>query len=236
MEIYDLASALPDGFFDFIIFDACSMASIECVYELRTKADYIIASPSETLTNGFPYREILPHLFATELDVDKIAKGFYDFYANYRYPYGNISVTHTAGLEELALATREIIQSVQSADPSSLVYDTPLPDWQLLSQWQGSPTRLFDFGDFITRLSTDTQSQSESEPHPVSESQLLRFTTALNATISGAYATPRIYCSERTQYVPVTRYSGLSVYPLQSSLPALNDWYRCLEWYKAIYE
>lgn len=44
MEIDELAEGLPDHFFDFLLFDACYMASAECVYELKDKAEYIIGS------------------------------------------------------------------------------------------------------------------------------------------------------------------------------------------------
>ena len=51
MEIDDLAKGLPDDLFDFILFDACYMASVECTYELRNKAEYILASPTETMAD-----------------------------------------------------------------------------------------------------------------------------------------------------------------------------------------
>lgn len=60
MEIDDLAKGLPDDLFDFILFDACYMASVECTYELRNKAEYILASPTETMADGWPYEEVLP--------------------------------------------------------------------------------------------------------------------------------------------------------------------------------
>ena len=61
MEIYELAEGIPDEYhFDFLLFDVCSMGGIECVYELRDKADYIVASPAEVLVAGFPYKNILP--------------------------------------------------------------------------------------------------------------------------------------------------------------------------------
>ena len=62
MSIIELESALPIKF-DFIIFDACLMGNIETIYQLRHKADVIIASPTETLVAGFPYTEVAPLLF-----------------------------------------------------------------------------------------------------------------------------------------------------------------------------
>ena len=41
MNIDALAAALPVRF-DFILMDACLMGSVEVVYELRNKADFII--------------------------------------------------------------------------------------------------------------------------------------------------------------------------------------------------
>ena len=57
IDISDLAGALPrDREFDFLLFDACFMGSVEALYELRNAAKYIIASPTEILSSGFSMR------------------------------------------------------------------------------------------------------------------------------------------------------------------------------------
>ena len=48
MNIPDLAENLPIKF-DFILFDACLMGSVEVVYELKEKANFIISSSTETI-------------------------------------------------------------------------------------------------------------------------------------------------------------------------------------------
>lgn len=53
MDILDLEEAIPDKTFEYIIFDACLMESVEVVYQLRYKVPYILASPTEILANGF---------------------------------------------------------------------------------------------------------------------------------------------------------------------------------------
>jgi len=58
MNIPDLAESLPVKF-KFILFDACLMGAVEVAYELKDRTDYIIASPTETVYDGFPYDEIL---------------------------------------------------------------------------------------------------------------------------------------------------------------------------------
>lgn len=223
MEIYDLAAALPDHLFDFVIFDACSMASAECVYELRNKADYIVASPSETMRYGFPHHLTLPYLFTKEADLENLIRGFYDFYQDefgdgYRkYPYGNISITKTDELEALAAITREIMTSAGDR----AIFLPPYPDWQVMTDLRSASTRLYDFGDVISRIAT--------------EEQYARFTACMEKAVTGKYTTAETY-SSNTGVIPVTHFSGLSVYPRQAPLTALNEWYRQLDWYKAVYK
>ena len=216
MEIYELAEGLPDHVFDFLLFDVCSMASVECVYELRNKAAYIVASPSEIISYGIPFRSVLPHLFTKQANLEKAAEEFYLFYKTYMYPYGMISVTRTDKLEELAGITKEIL-----AGATTTIFAPPLPDWQLLANWYGSPTKLYDIADVIGTMAT--------------EEQQARFRACLNETVSGLYTTEYIYCTNGNRSERVLRYSGLSIYPFQEQLPELNEWYRRLEWYKAVY-
>ncbi len=45
---------------DVLLFDACSMQSVEIIYEMADLADYIIGSADLVPTNGFPYETIIP--------------------------------------------------------------------------------------------------------------------------------------------------------------------------------
>jgi hypothetical protein len=53
MELMDFATAIPVKAFEYIIFETCSMAGIEVVFQLRDKADYILASSAEIVSPGF---------------------------------------------------------------------------------------------------------------------------------------------------------------------------------------
>lgn len=75
METPQLAKAIEaSDKWDYLLFDACFMSSVEGLYDLRHSADYIIASPSEVLGAGFPYQKILPLLFTTDHSLEKYAK------------------------------------------------------------------------------------------------------------------------------------------------------------------
>jgi hypothetical protein len=219
MELSELAEGLPDGLFDFLVFDACSMAAVECVYELRNKAGRIMASPSETIRYGIPYRTVLPCLFTREASLEEAARNFYLFYRDEysEAPFGNMTVVRTGELENLALITREIIAGYGR----STVFSPPLPDWQLLSHWAGSPTGLYDFADVMS--------------HIASVDQYVRLSLCLNSVVTASFTTDETYCSEGSRTVRIDRFSGLSVYPLQSNLPLLNDRYMQLQWYRDVY-
>lgn len=81
MEIDAMARALPAGtVYDFILFDACHMASVELAWELKDHTQYLIASAAETLADGFPYAEIMEPMFAPQADVTAIGRKFYEHY------------------------------------------------------------------------------------------------------------------------------------------------------------
>jgi hypothetical protein len=112
IEIIDLANILPDGF-ECIIFDACLMGGIEVYYQLRNKADIIIAFPTETLVAGLPYDKIIPMLFAVSPDYVRIADEYMSYYENQTgaLQSATISVVETKHLETLAGLLNEAVVS-----------------------------------------------------------------------------------------------------------------------------
>jgi hypothetical protein len=79
MNIPDLAQALPVKF-NFILLDACSMGAVEVAYELKDKTDFIIASSTETITDGFPYDKIVPELVEPQINLKMVAQRYFDYY------------------------------------------------------------------------------------------------------------------------------------------------------------
>lgn len=92
MDIIDLKNALPNDF-AFIIFDACSMGSIEALYELKDNARYLIASPTAVLSNSYPYENILPHLFGNLNDLKLVAQKFVAYYKQFDGLYASATIT-----------------------------------------------------------------------------------------------------------------------------------------------
>lgn len=216
MEIDELAAGLPDHFFDFLLFDACYMASAECAYELKDKAEYIIGSGTETLGDGFPYQSIVPEFFASDFSVEKIAENFYTYYHDSSTPYASVSVAKTSELEGLAESIRTILSTKTETD----LYAVSLEEMQILERLLYAPHFLYDLDDFMKQLATADQYD--------------RFQQALDKVVVCKYFTKEGYFAVGG-VAPIDRFSGLSVYVPQQKLTKINEWYKRLKWYQAVY-
>ena len=104
MELPDLAEVLNPYRFDYILFDACFMGSVEVLYELRHSARYFIASPAEILADGFPYHHLLPYLIG-KLQLEKATEAYYSYYNALEGARQSATVTLVDGEQLEALAS-----------------------------------------------------------------------------------------------------------------------------------
>ena len=220
MEIYELAEALPDELLDYILFDACSMAALECAYELKDKADFIMASSAEVLSDGFPYKTMLPFLLADEADLDAAANDFYQFYNKYSFPYGCMSVVKTDELKELS----SFIKNAFKGKKEDVFYDLPYNDLQILSYLPSAPSPLYDFTDTMKHL-LDAEKQTALE-------------TLMNKVVVSKYHTKKIIHMHDSSpsFVTVNTFCGLSFYPYRKNLTQINEWYKRLRWYQDTFQ
>lgn len=220
MEIDELAAGLPDKLFDFILFDACYMASVECVYELRNKADYILASPTETLAYGWPYSLVMGQLFATDFQPEKACETFYNYYLNSRYPYATVSLTKTSELENLKNAVRNVLAGKTEKEIYSL---DPYQMQRLEYLYYSSPGMLYDLADYIKLLATD--------------GQYAEFRKCMEKAVPYKAHTEKSYYGNIREAYSVDSYSGLTVFVPKQRLSELFDWYKTrVSWYRAVYQ
>lgn len=217
MELSELTEALPDNVFDFILFDACYMANIEVAYAMRHKANYLIASPTETLAEGFPYDQIIAPMFSQKAALETICSRFYNYYNN-QSSYATVSLTSTAHLDELAAMTKEIVQG-----KTDDIYALPIKEIQQLEYLTYNRHALYDYDDFISRLATPEQYTA--------------FRKLMDETVLYKNHTPRaIFAIGGGTTLPINHYSGLSIYVPQKTLTSLNAWYKQhIVWYNAVY-
>lgn len=149
-DIPELATALSSTGvkFEYIIYDACFMANIESLYDLRHCSDYAIASVSEIMGSGFPYTTVIPHLLqyrGKEFDLESVCYEYTQHYREESNTSGSISLVDCSELEALAAATRKVNQGRQnSVSNESLQYYEGL-----------NPHLYFDFGQYINLLCAD---------------------------------------------------------------------------------
>lgn len=214
MEIKDLADAIPDGMFDYIAFDACYMGCVEVLYQLRNKARYIISSPCEIISYGFPYSIVTKDLMLGNLT--NVCRGFYKFYNEYGWRMGAISLVRTDGLEELAQCFRQV-----AACMTGPIYKSQIRQLQRFDRFNffGSENRVFfDLGDVADFLCDDPDLLEE-------------FHRQLDACVLYASSTPYMFPGYSYAF-PINKFSGLSVFIPQQEydMTGLNDDYRDLDW------
>lgn len=209
MELADFANAIPYKL-DFIIFDVCFMGAIEVYYELKDKADYIVASPAEVLVPGFVYSKMIQHMFAPVPDLTAVARDFYEYYDNQTGSFrsATVSVVKTSELEALATVVKDITQKNPLLENLN----------NIQTFGYGSHKIYFDLEDYLLKLSPENEN---------------RITTALNQSIIYKANTPNYY-SMGAGLQPIKAFSGFSVYIPQSVYPIANEVYGNLKWAKRI--
>ncbi|RIY38152.1 hypothetical protein CKY20_00985 [Capnocytophaga canis] len=144
MDIRKLAKSLVNYHFDFLLFDACFMASIEVFYELKNSFDYIIASPTEVLATGFPYKDILIDMLENTVNYNNISKKYVSHFKQKQGILQSATVTtiKTSELKKFAyLFNKCLSQQTEKIDTTKwLQYDQEGSDY------------LFDIGDFLNHL------------------------------------------------------------------------------------
>lgn len=142
IDIIDLKNSLPITF-DLIVFDACAMASIEVLYEFKDKANYIISSPTDILSEGFPYKEIIKELSLSGKDsFIKISEKYFNYYNSKKglYQSCTISLVDASKLNYLATHIRNNKQTQYN-----------VTNVQRLDFSQNFPVKLYDFQDFFNK-------------------------------------------------------------------------------------
>lgn len=200
----EVLEALPYDL-DYLVFDACFMANIETIYDLRNAAEYFVSAPCEIMSAGFPYARIVPYLFAdggTQYALQRVCEEFYRFYNDdWQSVEGNaqsgcISMTVMSEVGALVPIMQRINATPNAYDPGELQY------------YEGMLTHLFyDLGDYVETICSD-------------KTLLTEFTAQFDKAFPPAcrLATPAFYSAYNpasapgpgTGMHPVTHYSGIS--------------------------
>lgn len=213
MDIKELNNALPTNHFDFIMFDACSMASLEVLYEIKDKAKYFIASPGEVISNGMPYNKIVNNLFEEGTQAyTSIAQKYYEHYnaLSGNFQSATVSVIDASKLEAVATTTKQVLTAQNPIHEDFNRDEIQRMDFDRYS----NPLIAFDFLDFIE---TNYNNQ-----------HVASLKSAINQAV--------IYKANTAKFngYIINKYSGLTCYiPNIENEEIVHDYYRSLKWYLA---
>lgn len=177
----------------YILFDVCYMGNVETAYELKDVTNYLVASSSEIMAKGIPYRLMWSYLNGTTPNYSSLVNGIVNFYKNSNAPYCNMSAIDCRQLDALANVMKEINQKY------TLDTTIPLDSIQPLDGFL--PHLSYDMGVYVDSL----------RPNGYLKEQ---FSNQLKKTVKAAAHTDCAYTALR-QYPEVTikikNYCGLSI-------------------------
>lgn len=220
LDTEQLSEAIPAGVFDYILFDACFMASAETLYALRDKAERIVCSPAEVIADGFLYAEVMAELLRPEPDLRVVCGSYYRHYAEHpqsSYRSATVSLVETSQLEALAAATVSVLEAALAADPEALA-GMDLNRVQPLDRYRRH--FLFDMGSVVGEL--EARGLVPASLAGAWRGQLAR-------TVPYEAHTPTMLG------LALDECCGLSVYVPYADYTDLNEYYRTLDWYTRCY-
>ncbi len=199
----------------YILFDDCYMANAETAYELRNATNFLIASTSEVIVIGMPYKSMWSSLCADVPNYATAVSKFNSFYKNYTVPCGALSAIDCRQMESLADAMKKI--------NAKNTFDESLRDsLQVLDGFRS--TIFYDLGDYAKRL--DGKSALYTT-----------FKTVLSKAVHATATTERLYSYlyDTPIYINVKNYSGITISDPTKNTTALNG-LKKTSWWIATHE
>lgn len=235
IDIPDLANVLKNSFsekLDFLLFDACMMATAEVGYELKEVTSHCIASVMETPVYGFPYNQILPYLYSENVDYSAVCHEFVSFNKT-KNLWGTCAVMDCSQMENLAGTVKTKLSEWQDALSSVSMQNVQ----QYGAYGWGRDYRYFSYDllDFFRELGRKSGVKNLDLNEAVSTVQ-----SALNQAVIAKD------CLSGTDYefdgviVDETRFCGIGMYipgeynPYVANKTAWNSYYeQSISWYRA---
>jgi hypothetical protein len=230
-----IVSGLQPIHFDYIIFDACFMSSVEFLYEMRHSADYIVASPVEIMACGLPYREIVANLATPKHNLPSVCDIAMDVYMrddSFSYEKSlALAVVDCSKLEARADVVGRVYRSVGGDDHLQVLKQrVDRSNVQHLDRM--SPAAFYDLKDFVFELTDDESlrgefcgAMDEAVIHSVHTDSIYSLGYQSSMDYNYDYITP-IGGAESLALCGVSTYIPFAEAPLTNSLYMQTEWGR----------
>ena len=205
--------------FDFMLFDACMMGCAEVCYDFKDAVDYMIASPINVPRPGFPYVQMLRHLYTgTEAGYTKACQAYINRYLNEPSKdirFGTISLIDCRKMQALADELKPVIVGHKEL----LSHYDPFEGDDKLQQFGEKGTNFvgysFDIIDFVRKMENGTV--------PASLQKVFDEAVLYTGFVPGV-----------PEYlINAEQYSGLGLYVPYSRREGWNDYFKTISWYQA---
>ena len=194
MDISTLAEGIRESGLkmQYILFDACYMSNIETAYELKDVTNYMIASGSEIMAAGLPYRLMWSYLNSSTPNYSSIVSTSVNFYKNNSSaPFCNLAAIDCRQLEKLAGVMKDINAEYQLSASVSLDSIQHLDGFR--------PNLFYDLETYVDSL------------HP-SGYLLDQFKSQLKLTIKASDHTDEAYtCIYSSDSFKIKNYCGITI-------------------------
>jgi hypothetical protein len=200
------------------------MASVEALSQMRSLADYMIASPTEIMIAGFPYDRVVKTLFGdwSEQGMKQVGSEFVDYYTNVGNEgaySGTIAVVKMDQMEGLAQAVRRMVLSIDNPV-------TSVDGIQYYERYSRPGHVFFDLDDYLIHARKDAM-----------PTEYNAFVAQLERTVIYKGHTRTFYSAAPLSpgYVTVNHFSGLAVFIPWSQTASFVSDYLTTEWYQDVY-
>ena len=222
INIPEMAETLKGVFsgkqLDFILFDACMMATAEVCYEFRDVTDYLVGSVVETHVYGHPYDVILPKLYERDVPYSDICKDYID-YSRQLKAWGTCAAIDCKEIGELAGWVKANLDA----------YSEKLPalDIKTIQQYGKDTYEYFSFDveDFFRVLNDNNVPEGLEEV-------LNKVVVAKEALYGVQYS----IVQNPLYQIEEGRFCGIGMYfPFRTGKSAWDSYYESsVSWYKAV--
>ena len=203
--------------FEFILFDACYMGSIEVCHEFKDVAKYQIVSAMEVPAFGFPYSSFMKYLYQGSVNGYKqVCQDYIDYY-EYILENESGSAWGTVALVD----SKEIGTLVQEIKSEIVEHKSELSQYNpsTLQEYgrSGGPYLSYDLGHFIQDLNDGVIPPS--------------FKAQMDKTVLYKGCLEKARASYQDYSVDAENYSGLGIYIPTSKRPKWNEYFKTIDWY-----
>lgn len=212
-----LETVFSDRQLDFVLFDACMMATAEVCYEFKDVTDYLIGAVVETHVYGHPYDIVLPKLYEKNVPYDEVCDD-YIVYSRQLGAWGTCAAVDCSKMDDLAEWVGANLE-VYSDKFTSL-------DKDAIQQYGVSSFKYFSFDivDYFKNLNDGNTPEGL-------ENVINKVVVAKDALYGVQY--PIVGNSLYT--IDEDRFCGIGMYlPNLVTKSSWNSYYKTLSWYKAV--